>query len=158
MKLRVRPANENDVEEASKLVSRLKALNAELDPNFSTVENLDEVSREYVRSSLNDDNVLFLVAEDEDTGTLVGILRALVVDRVFYKPRRGLLITDLYVDPRYRRRRVGSLLLQKIEDEARKLGISLVMVVYPSGNIIADDFYEKKGFKLLQVEKYKNIT
>ncbi len=157
MRLTIRSLNKEDIDKVTELIARLKDLNSELDPHYTTVEDLDEISRKYIENSIDNPNVIFLVAEDTEKSRIVGILRAQLVERPFYKPNKALLITDIYVDPRYRRRGLGTLLLEKLENEARKRDIEMIIASYPSGNVIADDFFTKKGFKPLQVEKYKHL-
>ena len=157
MKVTVRFANEGDVDILVRLISRLKDLNSELDPHYSTVENLEEVVRNYVNESLNSPETVMLVAEDEDNKKVAGVIRAQYIDRLFYVPRKALLITDIYIDPRYRRKGLGTLLLQKLEEVARGRGVELIIASYPAGNIIADQFFTKKDFKPLQIEKYKHL-
>ena len=157
MRFLVRLANENDLEFLVKLVTRLKDLNSELDPHYTTVEDLEDVVRDYINNSLANPDTIILVADDENTKSIVGIVRAQSVDRLFYKPRRALLITDIYVDPRYRRKGLGRLLLRKLEEIAKEKGIEMLIVSYPAGNVIADDFFAKREFKPLQVEKYKHL-
>lgn len=157
MAITVRALSEEHVEGAARLVARLKMLNAELDPNLSVVDNLEEEALAYVRESIGKEDIVFLVAYDEEQDRVAGIARAVVVDRRFYKPRRALLITDLYVDPRYRRKRVGTLLIEKLGEEALSRGINVLLVTYPAGNLIADRFYEHRGFRLLEAKRYKII-
>ena len=151
----VRPAVPGDVEAVARLVERLKILNEELDQHFKVVDNLRDVAREYVRATLESDNAFILVAEED--GEVVGFIRVEVVDRLFYKPRLKAVITDLYVSPRARGRRIGALLLEKASEEARKRGARIISAVYPMNNEIARRFYSRMGFKRLQEEVYREI-
>jgi len=157
MKTTVRFASENDIDTLVKLISRLKDLNSELDPHYSTMGDLENIVRKYISESLNNPENIMLVAEDEDSNKITGVIRAQYIDRLFYVPRKALLITDIYVDPRYRRKGLGTLLLQKLEETAREKGIELIIASYPAGNIIADQFFTRKNFKPLQIEKYKHL-
>jgi ribosomal protein S18 acetylase RimI-like enzyme len=150
----VRYVREDDVEAVADMIARLKTLNEELDPHFKVVDNLEDEARRYVRESLASNNVVMLLAYDSDTGEPVGVVRLEFVDRIFYKPRVKAVITDIYVKPRYRRRRIATLLLEKAKEEARRRGAGIIVAVYPANNVIAEMFYEKEGFKTLQVEKY----
>jgi len=154
MRIAVRRAEEKDADEIVRLIARLKFLNSELDPLFLPSKDLEAAVRDYVQRSLGDEKVLVLVAEDEEAGRIVGVLRMEVVDRLFYEPRYKALITDLYVHPQYRRRRIGRLLIGRAAEEARGLGAGMLAVVYPAGNAIADSFYAKMGFRDLQKEKF----
>ncbi|MEB2793150.1 MAG: GNAT family N-acetyltransferase [Caldisphaeraceae archaeon] len=153
-KVSVRPAEEKDVEQVVELIVRLKSVNEEVDLNFKVVENIYEVVRGYVRDSLSDDKAVILVAEDEENGSIVGVIRFHLVDRIFYEPRIKAEITDFYIKPVYRRKRLGSTLLHKAIEVAKQKGAGIVTAFYPAGNIIADTFYEREKFIPLNKEKY----
>ncbi len=153
----VRRASESDLEALAGLVARLKSLNGELDPHFLPVDNLEEAARRYVEESLGSEKVVFLVAEDEVEGRIIGAIRVELVDRVFYKPPVKAVITDFYVHPAYRGKRIGRLLIEKAMEEAKARGAGIITAVYPEGNIIADAFYKRMGFKPLQKELYKPL-
>ncbi|MCE4615051.1 MAG: GNAT family N-acetyltransferase [Desulfurococcales archaeon] len=151
-----KPARE-DSQVMVDLVARLKFLNEELDPNYKTVSELQNVAREYVEEAIGDPNSIILVAEDENTGQLIGILKLDIEDRRFYEPKVAGVITDLYVHPSYRRKRLGVLLIGKAIEELRSRGIKMIAAIYPVNNIIARRFYENLGFTDLEVEVYKEI-
>lgn len=154
MRVEVRYAREEDVEAIADMIARLKILNEELDPHFRVVEDLEEQARRYVRDSIKSDNVIVILAYDADSGEPLGVLRLEFIDRIFYKPRLKAVITDIYVKPKHRRKRIATMLLEKAKDDARKRGAGLITAVYPANNVIAEMFYEKEGFRTLQVEKY----
>ena len=154
----VREAVEEDLEALASMVARLKMVNEELDPHFKVVENLEEAAREYVGKAIVSEDKIVLVAVAEDTGKPVGVVIVELVDRVFYKPRIKAVITDFYVIPRYRRRRVGALLVERAAEKAREKGAGILAAVFPAGNNIAREFYTKMGFRDLQVEMYKPLA
>lgn len=153
----VREAKEQDVESVAEMVARLKVLNEELDPHFKVVDNLEEEARAYAREVITSEKHITLVAEDKKEAKPVGLIVAELQDRRFYKPRLKALITDFYVKPLYRRRRLGTLLLEKLVAEARKRGAGIVTAVFPANNKIAEEFYTSHGFRDLQTEKYKQV-
>ncbi|MEB3779968.1 MAG: GNAT family N-acetyltransferase [Desulfurococcales archaeon] len=153
----IRKAREADYEEIAVMIARLKTLNEELDPHFKVVDNLGEEAEKYASRLVNSDKHIVLVAEDTSTSQLVGVIVAELQDRVFYKPRIKALITDLYVKPRYRRRRLGTLLIEKLAEEAARRGAGILSAIYPSNNAIAERFYEEHGFSKLQVERFKKL-
>jgi len=156
-RVNIREAGPGDIGPVAGLIARLKLVNEELDPHFKVVDDIEEVARRYVEEAIASGDKIVLAALDEETGEPVGVLILELVDRVFYKPRIKALITDLYVHPRYRRRRVGALLLEKAAEKARERGAGLLAAVYPAGNNIAAAFYEKHGFRSLQVEVYRPL-
>ncbi len=151
----IRRASEEDVDQVTELVARLKSLNEELDPNFKVVNYLDKAVREYVQQSLKDDRVVLLVAYDAAAKLVAGVIRFELIDRHFYEPKIKAEITDLYVRPQYRRKKLGVMLVQRAMEEARKLGAGIVTVVYPAGNSIADSFYRSLKFSELNKELYR---
>ncbi len=153
----IREARGEDVESVAEMVARLKVLNEELDPNFKVVDNLEEEAHRYAEEVIGSPDHIVLVAEDRAEGKTVGLIIAEVSDRRFYKPRKKALITDFYVKPLYRRRRLGTLLFEKLVTEARRRGAGIVTAIFPANNKIAEEFYTSHGFRDLQVEKYKQV-
>lgn len=154
-RINIREINEKDLNQVVELIVRLKSVNEELDPNFKVVSNIYEVVTNYVKESINNDKVVLLVAEDENDKTIAGIIRFIIIDRLFYEPRIKAEITDFYVKPIYRRKKLGVTLLQKAMEYAKLKGAGILTAIYPSGNEIADSFYDKQGFIPLNKEKYK---
>ncbi len=157
LRIVVREASEHDIPAIANLIARLKLLNEELDPHYKVVENLEAVTSEYVQKCLAREDCRVIVAEDEESGEIAGVLVYELVDRVFYIPKLKARITEFYILPRYRRKRLGTLLLEKAEEFARKDGAGMLTVVYPAGNVLADVFYKNKGFIDLAYEKYKSL-
>ncbi len=153
----IRKPVESEVETLAGLVARLKSLNEELDPNYKTVNDLLDAARDYIKESLKLENVILLVAEDADAGKIVGMVRVEIKNRRFYEPRIKGVITDLYVHPSYRRKKVGALLVDKAVEELQGRGINMITAIYPINNIIAKKFYENLGFTDLDLEVYKII-
>ncbi len=151
----VRKAEARDIEVLADYVARLKQVNEELDPMYITREDLEETAREYIEKSLEDPNTVLLVAEKN--GKVVGMVRATILDRVFYEPRLEGLVTDIYIHPSHRRRNIAGLLLEKLAETLRERGVELLAAEYPPGNRIAERFFEKHGFKPLLVRVYKKI-
>ena len=156
-RINIREATRDDIDAVAGLITRLKLVNEELDPHFKTVAGLEETARKYVAEAIESGRKRVLVAENEETGEVVGVLVYELVDRVFYEPRIKATITDFYVKARYRGRRIGTLLLEKAAEKARADGAGILTVIYPAGNVIAEAFYSSKGFRDLQVERYKPL-
>ena len=157
MKINVRMFREKDFEEVAKLIARLKSLNEELNPHFKAVSNVREIALKYVEETSKSENAFILVAENWETGEIIGVIRIELVDRIFYEPRIKAVITDIYVKPKYRRKRVGVLLLEKAIAEAKRRGAGILSAIYPYGNVLAAEFYKKQGFSELQREVYKPL-
>jgi GNAT superfamily N-acetyltransferase len=59
------------------------------------------------------------------------------------------MLTDLYVNKRYRNRGIGSLALYEIEDFCRERGIRAIELQVLHHNPEAETFYRQAGFKVL---------
>ena len=155
LKTIIRPATDSDIDYIASMIARLKTLNEEFDESFKVVDNLISVAKTYIEESLRSDNVIVLVADVG--GQVVGFIRVELRSRIFYKPTLKAVITEIYVKPSYRRRGVGRLLVEAAAEEARKRGASLIAAEFPLANVMAKTFYEKLGFKELQVEYFREI-
>ena len=60
------------------------------------------------------------------------------------------MLTDLYVDKRYRNKGIGSLALFEIEDFCRERGVRAIELQVQHHNRAAETFYRKAGFQVLK--------
>ena len=151
----IRLARKEDVKALVDFFSRMYRLNSEFDPLLSTPDDLEDRVAKCVEKSLEDPNVMIVVAEEE--GKIVGAARVLIIDREFYSPAKEALIREFYVHPAYRRQGVGSEIVNFIESELRKRGIEILGAMFPSRNLIAVSFYKKMGFRDIYSEFVKKI-
>jgi len=143
----VREARKDDIEQASGLIVRMKRLNNEFDPLFTVVEDASERARDYLSKSLESKKALVLVAVKGRK--VIGVLRAEIKERVFYKPTNGGNITDFYILPEHRRKALGNEMLERATKTLIKLGAEVVTAEFPARNEIAIKFYSKRGFRSL---------
>ena len=144
----IREARDSDVDALVDLVVRLKRLNSEFDPLFSTRSDCAERAREYLLNALRDSKShLVLVAED--MGKIVGVLKADIRERLFYSPSIEGAIVDFYVMPEYRRKGLGKMMLERAITMLRERGAQLITAEFPTQNQIAVNFYNKMGFRSL---------
>ncbi len=143
----VRVGRKDDIEQAAALIVRMKRLNNEFDPLFTLVDDAQERARDYLSKSLKSSRSLVLVAVKGKS--VVGVLRAEVRERVFYKPMSGGNITDFYILPEQRRKALGNTMLERASRALRKLGAEVVTAEFPARNEIAVKFYSKRGFRAL---------
>lgn len=143
----VREARKEDIEQAASLIIRMKRLNNEFDPLFTVVDDAPQRARDYLSKSLESKSALVLVAVKGKT--VVGVLRAEVRERIFYKPTNGGNITDFYILPEHRRKALGNDMLERASKTLHKLGAEVVTAEFPARNEIAAKFYSKRGFRSL---------
>ncbi|AAK42977.1 GCN5-related N-acetyltransferase [Sulfolobus islandicus Y.G.57.14] len=151
----IRRATKEDVKTLIDFFSRMYRLNSEFDPLLLTPENLEERINKVVEKSLEDQNEMIVVAEDQ--GRIVGAARVLIIDRIFYTPEKEALIREFYVHPSYRRQGVGNEIVNFIISELKERGIEILGAEFPSRNLIAISFYRKMGFREIYCEFVKKI-
>ncbi|ADX83720.1 GNAT family N-acetyltransferase [Saccharolobus islandicus] len=151
----IRRATKEDVKTLIDFFSRMYRLNSEFDPLLLTPENLEERINKVVEKSLEDQNEMIVVAEDQ--GRIVGTARVLIIDRIFYTPEKEALIREFYVHPSYRRQGVGNEIVNFIISELKERGIEILGAEFPSRNLIAISFYRKMGFREIYCEFIKKI-
>jgi ribosomal-protein-alanine N-acetyltransferase len=65
----------------------------------------------------------------------------------------SLHLANIAVKKEYRRRGIGTSLLQVVEREARRLGYKRVTLEVRKSNVGAQKFYRRNGFHLVRVQK-----
>jgi ribosomal protein S18 acetylase RimI-like enzyme len=143
----IRAARPQDVDAAAGLVVRLKGLNGEFDPMFTVSEGSLETAKKYLHEAITSQNHVVLVADLK--GKIVGVTKADLNDRKFYEPRKQGSIIEFYILPEFRRKKLGDELLQQTIHKLKQKGAQVVTAEFPSHNLIATSFYEKRGFRKL---------
>ncbi|MCS7135973.1 MAG: GNAT family N-acetyltransferase [Aigarchaeota archaeon] len=139
-----RDAKPEDINDIVELVIRLKRLNEEFDPLFKTRDDLAVHTKEYIGSALNSESSIIIVAERG--GRLVGVVKADIIDRIFYEPRIEGRIRELYVLPEFRRKDLGKQLVEAVIKKLKNK-VDIITAEFPTLNEIAVRFYNKLGFR-----------
>jgi len=145
--VKVRRARQEDVEEVASLIVRLKRLNAEFDPLLKVRDDAMENAKRYVASVIREAKELLLVGEER--GKVVGVINAVLRERIFYEPKVEGAILDFYILPEYRRDGLGKTMIEEAVKEMRARGAQIVTAEFPSQNKIASSFYDKLGFRAI---------
>lgn len=151
----IRKATKEDVKDLVDFFSRMYRLNSEFDPLLATPENLEERVSKIVEKSLQSQDEMIVVAEDNKR--IVGAARVIIQDRIFYVPEKEAIIQEIYVYPSYRRQGIGKEIIDFIEAELRTKGIQLLSAYFPARNLIAVSFYKKMGFREVHSKYVKRI-
>ena len=145
--IKIRAARSEDLAEAAQLVVRMKRLNEEFDPLFKVVRDVEKRALRYLRESASSRNTVLIVASRGKR--ILGLLRAVIEDRIFYEPLMTGTITDLYILPEARRKTLGNDLLQHAIKRLKQMGAEMITAEFPAQNEIAVRFYHKRGFRAL---------
>ena len=140
-----RDARPEEVDAIAGLALRLKRLNGEFDPMFQVRVDAEEKLREYLSEAIENPERVVLVAVAGRK--VVGMVKADLVDRLFYVPKTKGEIVEFYVLPEFRRKRLGEELMEQIIKRLNKEGADIIGAEFPALNQIAVSFYEKQGFR-----------
>ncbi len=136
--IRVREAAPGDRERVTALIG------AQLDGSFRAAADRAKVARAVDLLLADPRSGRIFVMEAEGEG-VVGVMNVLV--RVStYEGGPVLLIDDLYVDARFRRRGVARSALRWLEDWARAHGYPRIELAVEEGNAAAQALYESIGY------------
>ena len=143
----IRLIKKEEVSKASELLARLKRLNGEFDPLLKTSDSLETEARLALEQAMEDKDTIVLVAVDQ--AKVVGLVKGVLRDRVFYDPKKEGAVVDFYILPEYRRHTLGKELISEASLQLKKKGAELITAEFPSQNEIAKNFYDKIGFRSL---------
>ncbi len=144
--VKVRRAEEKDLENVVELVVRLKRLNSEFDPLLKVRDDIYTQVKNWVSGYLNNKGKLLLVAESDD-GRIIGALVSEVRERLFYEPRMEGVIMDFYIMPEFRRKGIGKMMMDEAIRLLREMGAHVISAEFPAQNQISVAFYRKYGFR-----------
>jgi ribosomal protein S18 acetylase RimI-like enzyme len=131
------------------LLREVDELHAELAPSF--FRSAPRAELEW-RRLLADPNAAALVALEQGTDALVGMVAARVYDtpaEPAVLPRRRVHVETLVVASRCRRRGIGRRLLAAAGEWAKARGAVEIVLTTWAGNSAADAFYERLGYRVL---------
>lgn len=118
------------------------------------IENCSEKDKDYILEKLVEYNISRVEAKQEKlfidlskkclkNGKIVGgIVARCYCWKIVY-------IDILWVDPNFRKEKIGTTLLKYVEDESEKLGVTLIHL--DTFDFQAKDFYEKHGYEVFGV-------
>ena len=128
-----------------------------IDPRLKVREGAEEGFRRFLsRIAAAQADVIVLVADAE--GEIVGFLIGMVRERtsVFIRSRHGY-ITDIYVDPEFRRQGVGRKLVKAAEEWFTSQGLDHVRLQVSAANEAGLAFWRSVGFGDYFLELWKEI-
>lgn len=98
---------------------------------------------------------VYLVAEDDATGTVIGTVTGIDHFRAFGDPQRGTSLWCLAVDPQTRHSGVGEALVKRLAREFKERGCRTLDLSVLHDNELAIQLYEKLGFSRVPVYTLK---
>lgn len=147
MDVKFREAMREDVDRLVDLVERLKRLNEEFDPLFKVREDTARITGEYLANGIDRDDRFILLAESQ--GRIIGMIKAEIRERLFYRPTREGKIIEFYLMPEFRHRGLGVRMIEDAASRLKERGVEIITAEFPSMNKIAGEFYTKLGYRAI---------
>ena len=92
---------------------------------------------------------VYWLAEDEDSGTVIGSVMGLNHHKAFHDPENGSSLWCLAVDPQCSRPGVGEVLVRHLVEHFMSRGLSYLDLSVLHNNLQAKNLYRKLGFRTL---------
>ena len=142
-------------------VQKLQDLNDEVfvdnhkyDPDLKMDWAQSIAGKEYFTEALNNPNSICLIAEEN--GVPVGYIAA-APKEFGHRLSKYIEVENMGVSPNYRSKGIGSQLIEKVLEEAKKRGFQRAYVSSYSANLKAIKFYEEKGFSQIDVSLERDL-
>jgi len=145
IKMKVRCANLDDVPVICKMYEDFFAFHAELQPAYYKAAEEKGKYPEYIIGSENDD---LIIAEID--GNIAGFVHVLETKTEPYDcivQNKYAVCVDLYTSPKYRKRGVGTSLVNAMKEWAIKRNLKFIQLNVLAENENAIKFYEKVNFQ-----------
>ncbi len=149
MKVAVRAASETDIPDLSRLFVQSAAYHSKQAPYFFNNIPPNDWIREFFVGHLKNPKVTLLVALVDSK--IVGEIRAELKDTPdipLIKRMTTLQVEEVVVDDKHRRAGVATVLMQKIEELAKSLGVSQVTLNVWNFNESAKALYHQLGYEV----------
>lgn len=101
---------------------------------------------EFFEKTRENDPIVYLVAEDEATGQVIGTVTGIDHVRAFDDPERGASLWCLAVDPQARQPGIGEALVRRLAEHFAETGAAFMDLSVMHDNAQAIALYEKLGF------------
>lgn len=148
--MRVRPATPEDIDRCAELLRLLFSQEAE----FTPAPLLQKKGLGMIIGNPASGTVF--VCEETDGGLLTGMTVLLfTVSTALGKP--VILLEDMIVDPQYRSRGVGSLLVEHAIKFAEEHGFGRITLLTDHDNTTAQEFYTRHGFRKSGMVTFRKI-
>ena len=146
----IRAGRKDDAAEAARLWMRSAEEHTAHDRVYETSPGAEKTMRRFLADVANSGySFLFVAAAGNRTvGFISGELRQ---GSPTFLPRTWASVDDVFVEPEYRNRGMGSALLQSVRDWAQERGADGISLQVAAANARGRKFYEDLGFREISV-------
>jgi ribosomal protein S18 acetylase RimI-like enzyme len=146
--INIRLAEKDEAQKLQNLNDEVFIDNHKYDPDLKMDWAQSSMGRKYFTDVLNNPEAICLIAEEN--GNPIGYISA-TPKEINYRRSKYMEIDNMGVSPNYRSKGIGSQLIKKVLELAKEKGFQKAYVNAYSDNVKAIDFYEKSGFKKIDV-------
>ena len=146
---KIRTADEKDIQTLARfrlsLQEHMEKINFKILPLIQNARNsLPERYRQWISDPMRQ-----VICAESQSGELIGMAIALVMEQTDWHPPRVGRIDDVWVEKRYRHKGVVRLLIRNLLDFFSNQNVSTIVLDYVDGNIEAELTWESFGFKTI---------
>ncbi len=153
-----RKATMDDEEQVARVFAYENGLHVGLQPDIFVRLGEEEIlAGDWLRSVLEDEASSIVLAHER--GKVVGLVYFSIVPSgsAIYKEERMGIVNELVVLPQYQGMGVGRMLMDHVEDVARRAGVNLVRLHVWENNAAALAFYHSLGYESRQRVMWKRV-
>lgn len=154
MNVFIRKATIDDFEPIQRLNLQIEEAEISFDSNLLEDCMLKQKGIKLLKKSLKDKKITHFVAIIDNE--IVGCIEGEVLDAWYYKEKVGFL-SHLCVDKKYRRRGIGTKLLERFTNEMKLQGAKFIKLNAFPKNTAAINFYKKYNFLEYSVYYQKEL-
>ncbi len=145
MAVQIRRATTRDIKAILPVWGELASYHAALDPAFTPASDWPREYGAYLRTLMNRDDALAVVARDAEAviGYAVGRISTLPP---FFEHRHRGYIHDVFTREGFRRRGIGRMLVEELFTWFRRRGVTVVELTVAANNADALPFWQRLGF------------
>jgi ribosomal protein S18 acetylase RimI-like enzyme len=147
---KVRPATHHDIPEIVAIWGELAQYHTSLDPSFAPSARWQDEYRQFIRALIGRDDALAVVAVSEEQIVGYAVGRISMLPGFFERRRRGY-IHDVVTREPFRRRGIGTGLVDALLEWMRAGGVTTVELTVSTRNHDAVRFWSRRGFSAYMV-------
>ncbi len=152
--VKIRKAREEELLKIGRLWGKFMAFNAEFNSSFRVKKKAPEIFSKEMIEKIQDSNCQLTVAEID--GELVGFCYSYISHKPkYFKLEKFGFVGDLYVEPQYRRRGVGRMLVLDTMEFFSRRKVRQIELLVAVKNTNTIEFWESLGFSHLLTWMYR---
>lgn len=154
--MNIRKAKIKDLKDVVELSYKSAIYHKKLTLYYDIDKDVKNILSKSLRKNIYSSNSCIFIAEENNK--IIGYLLAFKVNRPeMFKVKKAGLIADVFIKEEYRRKGIGDKLVKECFDWFKGDKISFVEINVEVSNKQAMNFWNKKGFKDVSIERYKRI-